>query len=450
MFSNDFDKKIFYTVEKAITSKADVSFLLDFSGSMNGKKIKYLIQTLIVMNEIFSRLEIPFNVFSFSGGKTYSSWKYKNKNELLAIKNAFSKSKIFKEASFGENYISFGQNTNEEVISFSKEIVYALVSRNTTSSDRKTILKLLLKLVNEKYSNTEIHRNFHSNIFGGSTPEIQAVIGIYNKLPKQNLFLINDGSPDNVHLLQKETEDVLSFIKKEKTYLQAGRLLLNLAEGETLRFNSEEELLFFKSQVLSAFDDITKEYSHEYRATVKPNAENVQIDSEFYKFKEVINKFKYKEFSKDDKIENASYSVELKYNKQNDYYTFKLHKKSDFSFDLAVNNYCIKKSNFDTTTTNINLLFNKTKIDNLADLIRWKIYESKTSYRFDSKIYFKNDNEYCYRSLFQKMRNEGWNVWGIGIECTDGISYIGKEYFSAIRDSLDLQQNLEKRIKSMA
>jgi hypothetical protein len=47
------------------------------------------------------------------------------------------------------------------------------------------------------------------------------------------------------------------------------------------------------------------------------------------------------------------------------------------------------------------------------------------------------------------MRNEGWGVWGIGIECNNGMSYIGKEYFSSIRDSSDLQQNLEKRIKGI-
>jgi hypothetical protein len=445
MFNDDFDKKIFYTVESAIVSKTDVSFLLDFSGSMMGRKVKNLVQTLIVMNEIFTRLEIPFNVFTFSGGRSNHYWKVKNKNEISVLRNAFAKSKIFKfnEKENSVDSISFSQQHDMD----QKETVFCWIARNTSSAERKNILKLMLKLVSEKSSALDVSKNFYYNLFGGGTPEVQAVIGLYNLLPKQKLFLINDGSYDSINLISKEVTQILDFAKKDKTYLQCSRLMLNLLEGETIKLYSQDSAMLFKNDIMGAFSYLLDGWWNDYRQTLE-NSENDLYEISI--FRNFINNFHYANFSNNIETEHGGYKMQMKYHVNGDFYEVKFSYNKKINIKVNMNQ--IVKSYTDYATgdkKNVTLLLNKNSIDNIADLVRWKLYECDFISKFQYKISIKNDNEYCYRSLFQKMRNEGWGVWGIGIECNNGMSYIGKEYFSSIRDSSDLQQNLEKRIKGI-
>ncbi len=445
MFNDNFDKKIFYTIESAIVSKTDVSFLLDFSGSMMGRKVKNLVQTLIVMNEIFTRLEIPFNVFTFGGGRHSHYWRVKNKNEISVLRNAFAKSKIFKfnEKENNIDSISFSQQHDMD----QKETVFCWIARNTSSAERKNILKLMLKLVSEKTSSLDISKNFYCNLFGGGTPEVQAVIGLYNLLPKQKLFLINDGSYDGINLISKEVTQILDFAKKDKTYLQCSRLMLNLLEGETIKLYSQDSAMLFKNDIMGAFCYLLDGWWNDYRKTLE-NSENDLYEISI--FRSFISNFHYANFSNNIEIEHGGYKMQMKYHANGDFYEVKFSYNKKINIKVNMNQ--IIKSYTDYATgdkKNITLLLNKDSIDNIADLVRWKLYECDFISKFQYKISTKNDNEYCYRSLFQKMRNEGWGVWGIGIECNNGMSYIGKEYFSSIRDSSDLQQNLEKRIKGI-
>lgn len=448
LFNNNFDKKVFYTVQKSLATKSEVSFLLDFSGSMQGSKVKSLVQSLIVLNEVFTRLEIPFNVFSFSGRSGNLTFYTKNKVEKNLLKVAFKNTKTFEKRDENENYVSF---TPKEGLA-AKEVVYCWIGKSTSAVERKNVLKLLNKSTNERTSSTEFQKNWSSVFFGGSTPEVQSVIALYNTLGPQKLFLINDGSYDRAYLNSGDRREAQELLTNKKTNLSCVRSVVNLTLGKELVFYSEPQLNFFKNEVLWVVRSFTNRgTSHYTLETVfkdSKDAENVAAyNTSSNEFTNVLSKFKDakgKSFS----VTSGAYTLTQSYNNSSDTYRVSLSVVNFKSFKLLSETY--EQSVYEgSESKKVTLRFPGGVVDNVYKLLCYKVYSNYDSSTFDGSLSKNSSEEYTYKNLFHQMRNSGWSVWGIGIECWNGASYLGKENFSYVSNYSDIQKNFEKKIKSV-
>lgn len=447
LFNTNFDKKVFYAVQKSVATKSDVSFLLDFSGSMSGSKVKSLVHSLIVLNEVFSRLEIPFNVFSFNGRNSYVNLYTKNNVEKNLIKAAFKSAKSYEKTNETENCVSFNKKANFEN---SKEVTYCWIGKSTSPNDRKSVLKLLNKSVNEKAWSTEFQKNWHHVFFGGSTPEVQSVIALYNTLKPQKLFLINDGSYDKAYLNSEERREALELFVQKKSYLSCVRSLLNLVSGKQLTFYSEAQLNFFKNEVLwGALSFVRNKSSYYHTETLQASLENGKL---FYdqvtSFVDTLKKVQENK-SKSFTVKYGQHTFCQTYNASSDTYVVTLTCSNFKPVLLKVEQYEVTNRHTENQETKATLLFPGGTIDSLYKLLCYQVYSLFDSYSFEAYITKDSSEEYTYKNLFQQMRNNGWSVWGIGIECWNGASYLGKENFSYVSNSNDIQQNFEKKIKSV-
>ena len=443
MFDSSFDQKIFYNIEKSIVSKSDVTFLLDFSGSMSGNKIKNLLKSLIVLNEVFSKLEINFNVFSFNGmGKT--SWKFDSKPEQVEILKAFSKYKNYKPTiKENEGYIYF-TDTSSSFIHGSE--MFGLIGRNTKSNERKNILKLLLKSSSQKNVNTSFFKNWRNIIFGGSTPEIQAVCGIYTQLEKQKLFIINDGQYDGVNLLSNESHDALNILNRNVSNYKISKIILKFLTDKKLNFKSIKDFNFFTQNLIASIPYYFKYNSMKDYAEILFGIEGYKWRSTYVSpLLNILDKLirEAQVIKTEAYFKEGDYAIDIKINK-NEEVSMKFIETADF------NSLLFKKNNI-VTPDGKKLVYSADSISNVADLWRVICYENYYSKKLlDACQDIKpNNNSNTYKSLIQTMRNSGWDIWGIGIESNYGQDYLGKEFFTSVYNSKDITENLNKKVREI-
>ena len=262
------------------------------------------------------------------------------------------------------------------------------------------------------------------------------------------MFLINDGSYDQVSLNSYEKQEVAEALNK-KSYMNCARAFLNLLEGKKLTFYTEKQLDTFKNEVVSASDDLLNNYSSTYDITLLGSAsierESRQLlSSLLYNFQS--NK------SRSFTVTGSCGTATQTYVQSKDCYELVFNlKKLEKPLVLLKNTYTEKTfdSYSDENEQVVTLHFEKSVVETYADFFRYKVYSGYHSGKVNFKVSKNKSSEYTYRSLFQKMRNEGWSVWGIGIESWSASSYLGKENFSSVQGSKDLQENLEKRVKSV-
>jgi hypothetical protein len=446
MFNSSFDQRIFYAVEKSIVTKSDISFLLDFSGSMGGTRVINLIKSLIVLNEVFTKLEIPFNVFSFSGGSP-SHWKFDSKIECNALVKAIQKNKNLKYTIRHDGVID-----TQEINFMGKQNIFALIGKNTRANERKNILKLILKNITSRHSISSFSKNFRSNIFGGSTPEIQAVCSIYSHLAPQKLFIINDGQFDNISLSSNDTEDAIQILNKKVTNFKVMQYILKFLREGKLTFASIKDYSFFTNQLTYDFVyKISYSYSTAFRtkmlmsptSSATDNMDNFKIQKRL--LCDMLLKLSRPTSVNKDSIENENLKINVNVNAQ-EQVELKLTVKNKISpsIQLFSNIYDYVKKDF-----NVKFNFSKTEITSYDDLFLLSCFENWEALLDSPSTVRSESGAYAYKALIQSMRNVGWDVWGIGIESNSGESYIGKENFTYIMNSKDLMENLNKRVKEI-
>ena len=462
LFNHQEDKRIFSNLQKSLVIKEDVSFLLDFSGSMTGSKLKSLMESMVILNEVFTKIEIPFNVFSFTGKDPYFYLKYSNLSEKTVITNAFNSKDWNCEKS---NYNS--NSKGDESLNISpknnllKAVTFCLLNRNSKAEERKKIIELLLNIT----YGIKQDPNIYNLILSGSTPEIQAMIGLYNTLPKQKLFLINDGEYDNIDFFGKEINSIKNIASSNTKNVDYYKLIYKLICGDKITVkNLEERNLFNKALKQSYYMLSNNSILNGFINKFFTDYIDSQKD-ELEKAYNIINDLKYlmdyvcydsKVFNQNDysAISLKKYfKIEKTYISRKDWSEFRLITNSDVtlpSFNIKVNNKIVSRENKDYYSSieyKSDIFVDAEYITDYKDIYKMLCFDRPD-------ILFKiNDRKdlstYTYRDLISKMRLNGWSVFGLGIESDYGKNYIGDQNFAYVKNYKDIRENLEKKIKKI-
>ena len=455
IFSHEQDKRIFSSLQKSLVIKEDVSFLLDFSGSMTGSKLKYLLESLVILNEVFSKIEISYNVFSFSGRDQKYYFKYSSLSEKTLLCNAFN-SKFWIQDKFDTDQIAFSPKQHKF-----NGIMFGLINRNSKSEERKKIIELLLEIVFGAKNYSQIS----SALIGGSTPEIPAVISLYNNLPKQKLFIINDGEYDSFDFFGREIKEIKNIDRQNIRNIDYYRIGYTFLSGQKIKINnSNEKNIFSKTlnMMISIFPYSFKS-NNGYKFFSDPN-QLVFQDLEIAKLQQVIQELKYfiediyydnKIFGENNSIfssRNKYFSIEKKYFQGKDIteINFIINKTLIPEFSLKVMSKIIfenYKDWYDDNPISCNLFLDSDVINDIKDVYKILCFQRPGSLM---KINEKVDlSRYTYRDLISKMRNSGWSIFGLGIESDSGKNYIGDKNFTFIKNHSDIRSNLEKKVKKI-
>jgi hypothetical protein len=444
-----FDSRIFSMLEKTLVTKDDVSFLLDFSGSMSGYKLRNLLESVVVLNEVFSKINIPFNVFSFSG-KDYHhiSYKFNSLSEKIALQKMYPKHMY--DHKVYDSEISFRLN---EQFSYTKNnftLIYCLINRNTRGQERKKIIELLLNC-----SNNGRYFGAWDNFFSGSTPECPAVIGLYNALPKQKLFLINDGEYDSFSFQDKEMKLINnSNISDSTKFVSFYNFAYDFIFGKEVIISNSEQERILKDITRTAYSLFTKNfrYSNYYKffehSDYDKNKENlVELDKAQQVFSDLDNFLYDFNFSDKENIETKFFKLDRKYFQKKDVTHNKIIMKDMPSFKIKVNKKLLHVKETCSTDRDVSFYLDRDEITSIEDMC--KLFFLMSFSQFFDTAYNTSKSEYTYKDLFNKMRSSGWEIYGIGIENNNGEKYIGKENFTLVKNSSDIRNNLEKKIKKI-
>lgn len=449
LFNDQEDKRIFSNIQKNLVTKQDVSFLLDFSGSMEGYKIKYLLESLVILNEVFLKIEIPYNVFSFTGRSPHYSFPYGSLSEKMLLLKAFSK--YFSHSEY-QNTIDLKPLNNNL-----NNITFCLLNRNSKPEERKKIINFLLSMV---YGSS--NRNIlWSNIFGGGTPEIQSVISLYNNLPKQKLFLINDGEYDKIDFFGKEINRISSVESLNIKKLDFYKLGLNFLSGKNFEIKNFQEKTLFIRMLRSISHKFTyRILSNDQISKFFTDGSNFQPD-QINLIDEILNDisrffidiiysrdlFENKDFS----IDSKYFKLEKNYHSRTDSSNIKVINKNNLpTFSLKVYNKIITyigKPNWNSSEEKHKILLNLDKVTDILDV--YKIICIHDIFKLTETVEKNDISQYTYRDLINKMRSNGWSIFGIGIDSDYGKNYIGDSNFTHVRGYQDIRENLERKIKKI-
>jgi hypothetical protein len=443
LFNHEDDNKIFSNLEKSFVTKQDVSFLLDFSGSMDGYKLKALLESLVILNEVFSKIEINYNVFSFTGRSQFYSFQYNSLSEKMLLLKAFSK---YFKSNETENKIDFIPFNNEL-----RNITPCLINRNSKPEERKKIINFLLNMVYGAKS------QIWNQISGGGTPEVQSMIALYNNLPKQKLFLINDGEYDKIDFFGKEIDKINSIKSLNIKQIDFYKLGLNLLSGKPIEIkNIQEKNLFLK--MLKEINDVFYNRLQSKAVTnfFDPNTNFATINSIIEDYRKILYDISWNRNFFDNKDITLSsnedfFELEKTYNPRGDVSTIKIKTKVLPRFSLKVTKKIIdfigKRKWGDTIEEKHRLFLDKDEVTDFLDV--YKILCFSNPFNLTNTIERNDITQYTYCDLINKMKNSGWSIFGIGIENDYGKNYIGDQNFTYVKNYGDIRQNLEKKVKKI-
>lgn len=451
LFNVQDDNKIFSNIEKSLVTKDDISFLLDFSGSMSGNKTRCLFESLVVLNEVFTKIKIPYNIFSFTGRSPHLYVKYNSLSEKTILSRAFN-SKFFNISGDKQNddtlYISGLSGIND--------ITFCLINRNSKAEERKKIINFLL---NNAF-NRNNDRFWNEVLSGGGTPEIQSMIALYNNLPKQKLFLINDGEYDKINFFSKEIDKISGIESFNLRKIDFYKFGLNLICGKEFYIKniSEKNLLMSAIRVIHSnlsYSNFGSSHLSNFFTDNGIYQDDVSIVNDIiYDYKGLLINAVYSNDifqNKDCKIDSKYFVLEKKYNLKNDISTFKIDTKNNLpTFKLKVYKKLISFSKQEFSGDKIvssDLFLDKDEITEISDI--YKILCFIDLRTFGDLIRRSDITQYTYLDLVNKMRNSGWSIFGIGIESDYGRNYIGESNFTCVKNYADIRVNLEKKIKKI-
>ena len=449
MFGREQDQRIFSSIQRTFVTKQDVSFLLDFSGSMSGSKVTYLLESLVILNEVFSKLEIPYNVFSFTGRAPFFNFDYNSLSEKTQLLKSFSKYFTHEEYNSVLDFRPVNSNL--------KNVTFCLVNRNSKPEERKKIINLMISMANNSNRNP-----IWNQIFGGGTPEIQSMIALYNTLPKQKLFLINDGEYDRVDFFGEEINKISSVNSLNFSQLDFFKLGLNFLSGKKFQIKNFQEKTLFISMLRMVSSKIS------YKPLNDSNINKFFFDGNDYQQDElkiiydII--YDYSHFisdiiyssqlfeNKDHVINSKFFKLEKTYNPRTDSSTLAVvvNKTILPTFKLKVYNKIVQfsvRKKYDQPLETHKVLLNLDEVTDILDV--YKVCCFNDLFKLVQTVERNDVSQYTYRDLINKMRNSGWGIFGIGIESDYGKNYIGDSNFTYVKNYSDIRQNLEKKVKKI-
>lgn len=421
------DGRIFSKIESAVVSKANVIIVLDFSGSMSGDSIRALLESLVILIEVMTKLETPFKIFSFTTGNSVTFRKIKVKESKILERNL--KNCVIKD------------RKNLELINYADSNEMQLCIKYDDRNSEKN--NHYFKLMSDSLSYQKIKNSFnilYSNIvgrdkkiigvFGSGTNELETMISIYDKyrhIKNTKVFLVNDGIYSD--LSQNFYSNNFSYVKDSEIYK-------NVAV-------SREKLYaiysYFKIHKKTFYVDNVETAKHMSKFIHNCAAfSNFTRTSEFASFKTTnlgalgrdLWYFSYM---------NVLYSYDEKKGK----YGLRIDDFYDVNPQLLATKWHwygrpFKNKNVELTETNgVELT--------LVDFLKICFFMNDTT-KQNANFGFSIGNV-IYRSLIEAMKGQGWEVYGIGIYSPAGKEYIGEKNFTYIEDIKDLKNNFSKKLK---
>jgi hypothetical protein len=428
LIKNKNENTIFSKIESSVVNKSNIVFLLDFSSSMRGDNVKSVIETMIVMNEVFSKLKIPYEIYSFSGSGGGYRLKYSKK--IKSITSLFDSSITVKphDRKLGQSTIFLKES--------SKNILFQL--RSLKDNEYSTDKKILGKLYNET-------RNGGPTICDGSTPELEAVMCLRKNIHFSNkkLFILNDGEYNTIYGDTKMSEEQKTLISNESKYSSIPiRILHSLLNGGTFTLNSPSDIDILKN--LSSFlRNISSGGYNVFSYFYRQKDLNSQKIQEVYSFANMLSielsDLDYNSLLKKDKIKLGSFGViQVNVTGKNISLSFKLN-ESEFSIlNTEPDTNALEKGMY----TSVYLGQKEWDWKCISTLICYSCLKQGNHYSSELM------NDRIYKSLIDKMRIEGWYVCGLGINSRRAKKYIGEKFFTVV-NSNKVQETLLGNVREI-
>lgn len=421
LIKNKNENTIFSKIENSIVNKSNIVFLLDFSSSMRGENVQAVIETMIVMNEVFSKLKIPYEMYSFSGTSEY---KLQYSKKIKSVSNLFDSSVIIEadQRKLGKSYLRLKDNR------------YPLFQlRSIKDVEYATDKKMLGKLYNES-------RNGGPTLCNGSTPEVEAVLALRKSIHFSNkkLFILNDGEYNTVYNESKMSSEQKTLTDYESKYNSIpGKILYSFLNGKSFVLNSPSDIDIFKNissslKKITAYENILYNYFYGKRGISLKETD--EVVSFINLLANELGDLNYNSLLKKDRIKIGSFgAINVNVSNKNISLTFVVN-ESSFSILKT------KPERFET----YHLKLTREDWDwiSISTFISWACITRGDSYSSELM------NDRVYSSLIEKMRNEGWAIYGLGIDSKRGKKYIGEKFFTVV-DRQKIQETLLQNIREI-
>lgn len=422
LIKNKNDSTIFSKVESSIVNKSNIVFLLDFSSSMRGSSIQTLIETMIVMNEVFSKLKIPYEMYAFSGASNY---KLKYSKKIKSVSNLFG-SNVYISSDQRKNGISYlsMKDTNGTY-------PYPLFQlRSLKDIDYTTDKKILGKLYGEAIENAPL-------LCDGSTPEINAILALRKNVHFSNkkLFIINDGEYNKFYKEKEMSSEQKTLTSHEVAYKGIpAKILHSFLNNKSFVLGAPSDIDIFKN--ISSNIKNAMRYSNpiDQFYITKTLKETKEVYDFMISLSNELGDLDYNSLLKKEKIKIGSFgTISIK----------SVNKNISLSFSVNENAFSIINTSPQINESyKLKLGQNTWDWNTLSTFISWCYANGNESYSNDLI------NDRIYTSFIEKIRNEGWGVYGIGIASNRGKKYIGEKYFTVV-DQKDIQETLVQKIKEI-
>lgn len=426
--NKNIDGRIFSKIESAIVAKTNVIIVLDFSGSMQGHPIRSLLESLVILIEVMTKLETPFKIFSFTTGRQVTFRKIKNKESKTLernLKNCVIKDRknleFTKSEQSNEMSLSIKYNERTEI---KRNCYFRLMSDSLSYQKIKNTFNVLYSSIVDK--NKKI-----IGIFGSGTNELETMISIYDKyrhVKNTKIFLVNDGIYSD--LSKDFYMNNFSYVKDSEVYKSI------VASREKLYAIYS----YFRVHKKTFYVD-NAEIASKMMYFIKDcaNFSNFTRSNEFMKFKET-------------NIANVIYSlgalscinISYDYDEKKGKYALKLN-EYDYAPNLKLEN--IKWSWYGRPFKNKNVELTETNGVELTFSDFLKICFFMTDTTKQNKNFTFSVGNIIYRSFIEAMKAQGWEIYGIGIHSIEAKEYIGEKNFTYIKDIKDLKENFAKKLK---
>lgn len=414
------DPRVFFRTLKTISSDSNMVLLMDFSGSM-GRSQKYLcIVNAIIFTEIFKRLNINYEINIFTSGPR--DLTIKTKKNAVALKKSFVGLEDFIKVNTGV----YSYNTSSNPNKFDGTLMEWKKAGGPFDDKGKLYLNFnggregylyTLKSIQRKHdkkfesvlgllSTESVMRRVEARL-GGSTPEMQSTLKIYNDFKhikgKKFLFIINDGAFNGVSF----PGDLNTQIQKNASSDIFNGFYVNRTHGNY----SKQSII---TKIKTSLTIIN---------TIKSGIENGDID-----VNSSNNRYGGRTSFTKEEIDLTIDSIKTKY------YEI-MEKVNDLNDNFDISDLCSALG---------------MKTDHYGNVIEIGFVNNQNrgicSKLSDIAGYITNPSYIVYRGIIKKMRTNGWHVSGIGIGSSYGKNYIGSNNFMVVSDAQDISTNFGKKL----
>jgi hypothetical protein len=277
----------------------------------------------------------------------------------------------------------------------------------------------------------------------GNTPEMEAVMALRKHIhfSSKKLFILNDGEYNPVYSDGKMSEEQKVLVKNESKYSAIpARILHSLLNGNSFTISSPSDIDIFKN-IASALRTVVQSipFSSFYNRKNLLSKNIEEVNCFINTLSVELDDLDYNSLLKKNRIKIGSFG-EIKINSSN--------KNISLSLLINENEFSILNTEPDTNGEEKGaysyLYLGQKQWDwkCLSTLICYKCIKQYGSYSSELM------NDRIYRSLIDKMRNENWDVMGLGINSKKGKKYLGEKFFTVV-DSVKIQQTLLNNIKEI-